>query len=103
MTKSVIKKILLTLMVIVFASPVFANSHKGKAMHHLKMMDTNNDGQISATEHATAAAKRFQKMDTNNDGFATKAELKAMKEKMRAKHKAMKEKKGMKEQRGMGN
>ena len=49
-----------------------------------KMMDTNNDGFVSADEHAAGAKIAFSKMDTDHDGYLTKAELKAGHEKMMA-------------------
>jgi Ca2+-binding EF-hand superfamily protein len=44
---------------------------------HFKMMDSNNDGKISATEHAAGATKMFTGMDTDKDGFVTAAEMDA--------------------------
>lgn len=52
----------------------FAN-HEGGDM--FKMMDTNNDGQVSAAEHDAAVTKMFGDMDTNKDGFVTAAEMDA--------------------------
>jgi Ca2+-binding EF-hand superfamily protein len=42
-----------------------------------KMMDTNNDGKISATEHGTGAKKMFEMMDANKDGKVTVEEMEA--------------------------
>ena len=58
-----------------------------------KMMDANNDGQVSAAEHDAAVTRMFGDMDGDKDGFVTGAELDA-------KHAAMKtadtgEKRGM--------
>ena len=35
------------------------------------MMDTDQDGSISATEHAAGAKKMFEKMDADGDGIVT--------------------------------
>jgi Ca2+-binding EF-hand superfamily protein len=51
----------------------------------IKMLDTNNDGLLTADEHAAGAKMMFTKMDTDNDGYLTKAELKAGHEKMMTK------------------
>jgi Ca2+-binding EF-hand superfamily protein len=40
-----------------------------------KMMDTDGDGKISATEHAAAAASMFATMDANGDGKVTAEEM----------------------------
>ena len=57
------------------------------ANHHgegdkFKMMDTNNDGQVSAAEHDAAVTKMFTDMDTDKDGFVTAAEMDAAHAKM---------------------
>ncbi len=44
---------------------------------HMKMMDGNGDGKITATEHADGARKMFTKMDSNKDGRVTAAEMDA--------------------------
>jgi len=49
--------------------------HEGGDM--FKMMDSNNDGKISAQEHAAAVTKMFGEMDANGDGFVSDAEYRA--------------------------
>lgn len=44
---------------------------------HMKMMDADGDGKVSATEHADGAKKMFTKMDSNKDGRVTAAEMDA--------------------------
>ena len=44
---------------------------------HMKMMDTNGDGKVTATEHANACKQMFTKMDANGDGHVTAAEMDA--------------------------
>jgi Ca2+-binding EF-hand superfamily protein len=44
---------------------------------HMKMMDTNSDGKVTATEHAAACKQMFTKMDANGDGLVTAAEMDA--------------------------
>ena len=44
----------------------------------MQMMDTNNDGMISAAEHAAGARLRFQQMDSDRDGRVTATEMDAM-------------------------
>lgn len=44
---------------------------------HMKMMDTDGDGRVTATEHATGAKMMFTKMDANKDGRVTAAEMEA--------------------------
>lgn len=44
---------------------------------HMKMMDANGDGKVSATEHDAGAKKMFTKMDSNKDGRVTTAEMDA--------------------------
>jgi Ca2+-binding EF-hand superfamily protein len=47
----------------------------------IKMIDTNDDGMISAAEHEAGSKMMFDKMDTDHDGFLTKAEFEAGHEK----------------------
>ncbi len=47
----------------------------------IKMVDTNNDGMISAAEHEAGAKMMFDRMDTDHDGYLTKAEFEAGHEK----------------------
>ncbi|HEY0707772.1 MAG TPA: EF-hand domain-containing protein [Polyangia bacterium] len=54
----------------------------GGGKHHggpgaFKMMDTDNDGKISATEHQAGAKKMFEMMDTSKDGKVTAEEMEA--------------------------
>lgn len=44
---------------------------------HMKMMDSNGDGQVTSAEHARAAKTMFTKMDANSDGKVTAAEMDA--------------------------
>lgn len=44
---------------------------------HMKMMDANSDGKVSAIEHSNGAKKMFTKMDSNKDGSVTAAEMDA--------------------------
>jgi hypothetical protein len=44
---------------------------------HMKMMDGNGDGKVTATEHADACKEMFTKMDANKDGQVTAAEMDA--------------------------
>lgn len=55
------------------ATTAFAGGGSGKA--ELKMMDTDQDGSISATEHAAGAKKMFGKMDADGDGIVTAQEM----------------------------
>jgi hypothetical protein len=40
-------------------------------------MDSNRDGQVSATEHRAAMLVNFDRLDTDHNGTVTAAELKA--------------------------
>jgi len=51
----------------------------------LKMMDTNQDGKVSAAEHAAGAKKMFEMMDADKDGKVTVAEMDAAHAQMNAK------------------
>jgi hypothetical protein len=44
---------------------------------HMKMMDTNSDGKVTAAEHADGCKQMFTKMDANSDGRVTAAEMDA--------------------------
>lgn len=44
---------------------------------HMKMMDADGDGSVTATEHAAGAKMMFTKMDANKDGRVTAAEMDA--------------------------
>jgi len=44
---------------------------------HLRAMDTNHDGRITAAEHAAAAQAMFARMDADHDGYLSKAEVEA--------------------------
>lgn len=41
----------------------------------IAVMDTNNDGKLSAAEHAAGAKQMFSKMDADHDGTLTAQEL----------------------------
>ena len=45
--------------------------------NHMKMMDTNGDGKVTAAEHADGCRQMFTKMDSNQDGRVTAAEMDA--------------------------
>jgi Ca2+-binding EF-hand superfamily protein len=45
---------------------------------HMKMMDQNGDGKVTAAEHDAAVKDMFSKMDTDKDGFVTAQEMDAM-------------------------
>ncbi len=64
--------------------PVLAHDKGDRGEHHMKMMDTNNDGKLSADEHSAGAQKMFEAMDANRDGQVTAAEMTAAKEKKMA-------------------
>ena len=49
----------------------------GSAEAEVKMMDTDHDGSISASEHAAGAKKMFDKMDADRDGIVTAQEMEA--------------------------
>src|SRR5688572_24484772 len=55
------------------ATSAYAGGGSGKA--EMKMMDTDQDGSISATEHAAGAKKMFDKMDADSDGIVTAQEM----------------------------
>lgn len=44
---------------------------------HMKMMDANGDGKVTAAEHTAGAQKMFTKMDSDGDGLVTAAEMDA--------------------------
>ena len=48
-----------------------------------KMMDSNGDGMISASEHAAGVKSMFDKMDANHDGSVTAAEMDAGHQRMK--------------------
>jgi hypothetical protein len=77
------RKTLHTCVAVALASVAFGASANHGGEDKFKMMDTNNDGQVSAAEHDAAVAKMFGDMDADKDGFVTSAELDA-------KHAAMK-------------
>lgn len=52
---------------------------------HMKMMDKDGDGKITAAEHTSGAKEMFSKMDADKDGQVTASEMDAM-------HGAMKDK-----------
>lgn len=60
------------------AASTFA--HDNDAMGKKDMMaamDSNHDGNVSASEHAAYAQMMFDKMDANHDGMLSKAEMQA--------------------------
>ena len=52
---------------------------------HMKMMDKDGDGKITAAEHATGVKQMFSKMDADKDGQVTAAEMDAMHDPMKNK------------------
>jgi Ca2+-binding EF-hand superfamily protein len=52
---------------------------------HMKMMDKDGDGKITAAEHADGVKTMFSKMDANKDGQVTAAEMDAMHDTMKDK------------------
>ena len=63
------------------AAAAWANNDAGDKF---KMMDTNGDGMVSATEHAAAVTKMFSEMDANGDGNVTAAEMDAKHDRKKA-------------------
>lgn len=59
-----------------FAASSSAWAHKG-GDHEFQMMDTDNDGKVTAAEHAAGAKKMFEMMDSDKDGKVTAAEMEA--------------------------
>ena len=58
---------------------------QGKEMsagEKIKVIDTNNDGVLTAEEHAAGSRTMFDKMDTNRDGTLSKEEMRAGHSKM---------------------
>lgn len=60
----------------------------GSGQAELKMMDTDHDGSISATEHAAGAKKMFEMMDKDRDGIVTAQEMEAAHKDMPTAHTA---------------
>jgi Ca2+-binding EF-hand superfamily protein len=54
-----------------------ASAGKMSSAEKIAVVDTNEDGKLSATEHAAGARRMFATMDENQDGALTKAELEA--------------------------
>ena len=54
-----------------FALATGAYAGGGSGQAEVKMMDTDGDGSISATEHAAGAKQMFAKMDADGDGIVT--------------------------------
>ena len=66
------------------ATSAFAGGGSGQA--EMKMMDTDQDGSISATEHAAGAKKMFEMMDADRDGIVTAQEMGAAHKNMPTAH-----------------
>jgi Ca2+-binding EF-hand superfamily protein len=49
----------------------------GAGMRKQAMMDTDNDGKVSASEHAAGARAMFARVDADHDGYISKAEFDA--------------------------
>lgn len=56
----------------------------GRAMHMIKMADTNKDGTVTRDEFMAMSGQHFDKMDANHDGKLTKQERKAAHAKMKS-------------------
>lgn len=56
-----------------FCSSVFAHNHAEK----FDMMDTDQDGKISAAEHEAGSQQMFSEIDKNSDGRITAEEMTA--------------------------
>jgi Ca2+-binding EF-hand superfamily protein len=70
-----------------YAGDEYEASHSsGQA--ELKMMDTDHDGSISASEHAAGAKKMFAMMDKDGDGIVTAQEMEAAHKDMPTAHTA---------------
>lgn len=63
-------------------------STKDPIQAEMKLMDTNQDGKISAAEHAAGAQQMFQGMDANQDNRVTAEEMDATETARHAAHAA---------------
>lgn len=81
---------MMVMMVALLALPMTAGACDGKGHGgqggYFKMMDSNNDGAVSAEEHAAHAAKHFKKLDANGDGKVTVEEFEKFRVQMREKY-----------------
>jgi Ca2+-binding EF-hand superfamily protein len=59
-----------------YAGDEYEAAH-GSGQAELKMMDTDHDGSVSASEHAAGAKKMFAMMDKDGDGIVTAQEMAA--------------------------
>lgn len=88
--------ILIAAGLILQATPVFADNHKGGEGKRFENHDLNGDGSISQDEFVEHAKKSFAKRDTNGDGMISKDEAKMAKDKkkseMKEKRKEMRQK-----------
>ena len=66
-----------TILMSMLGGLVLSTSAWGQGDDKFKMMDSNNDGMVSAQEHAAGVQARFNKMDANHDGNVTAAEMDA--------------------------
>ena len=67
------------------------DGNHGKGMDRMfEMQDTNKDGAVSEDEYLAFGKARFAETDANKDGKITKEEIKAHRDAMREKYKAMK-------------
>ena len=60
----------------------FAGGAGHGAEHEFKMMDSDGDGKVTASEHEAGAKKMFEKMDLDKDGKVTACEMEAAHEKV---------------------
>jgi Ca2+-binding EF-hand superfamily protein len=70
-----------------FALATGAYAGGGSGQAEVKMMDTDGDGSISATEHAAGTKKMFGKMDADGDGIVTAKEMDSAHKDMATAHK----------------
>jgi Ca2+-binding EF-hand superfamily protein len=62
-----------------FAAESKAARHEKRVVHMIKRIDLNGDQRISHDEMASALARTFQVVDTNNDGAISASEVSAQK------------------------
>jgi Ca2+-binding EF-hand superfamily protein len=84
-------KMLTVAMATVLASAAIAGDSKDHKEHmkssvdaEMRIMDSNKDGKISATEHAAGAQQMFQGMDGNQDSRVTSVEMDAAQKPLKA-------------------
>jgi len=81
----ILRKAIILSTAIALSGLAYAGGDKASTADKIKMLDSDGDGQVSATEYTAKSGKiqaDFDSMDADKDGFATTAEMDA--------HKAMK-------------